>query len=69
MPVWTDAELRTLIQNRHLTAQQLVPIIPTRNVNGISWALAGINKHVNGEDVNAMLSKRGIELLDEELGR
>jgi hypothetical protein len=67
MPPWTDQELRTLIENRHLTAQQLVPLIPTRSVGAIGWALAGIDRHIQGRDVAAMLSHRGIEILEEEL--
>jgi hypothetical protein len=69
MPPWTDEELRTLVRNRHLTAQQLAALIPTRSVGAIGWALGGIERHLQGRDVEAMLSQRGIEILEEEIHR
>jgi hypothetical protein len=69
MPPWTDDELRTLIRNRHLTAQQLSALIPNRSIGAIEAALGGIDQYINGGDVSGLLSQRGIALLEEELQR
>lgn len=67
MPPWTDEELRTLDRNRHLTPQQLTALIPTRSLGAIGWALGGIERHLHGRDVAAMLSWRGIQILEAEM--
>ena len=69
MTRWTDEELRILIRNRRLPAERLTELLPGRTIGGIGAALGGIDQHLNGRDVAGLLSRRGLEIREEECPR
>jgi len=58
-----------LVSNRHLSAEQLAALIPTRSIGAIQAALGGIDQYLHGRDVAALLSQRCIAILAEEVPR
>lgn len=67
-PLWSKQEFESLLQNNHLSDDQLAQLLSRRTAGAVNWVRSGIHNYHRGGNVT-MLSKLMLERLQESDGQ